>query len=160
LGRAKNLNSISEVEEVSMRCRLARIGIYALLAFCGCAGIVVPAVQQVFACECLQPKRPSEELNRAAAVFSGEVGDIKIEEHRFVVEIKVEKVWKGEIPKTIFVQTSKGEYDSGYSFAVGRKYLIYVYGGEPFTVNYCSRTKPLESASEDLKELGEGKQPK
>jgi len=108
----------------------------------------------------LSPKSPSEELKRAAAVFSGEVGDIKTEERSFVVEIKVEKVWKGEIPKTIVVQTSKLASDCGYSFALGRKYLIYVYGGEPFTVSHCSRTKPLESASEDLKELGEGNQPK
>ena len=143
-----------------MRCRLARIGIYASLAFCSCAGIVVPAVQQVFACKCLPPKRPSEELNRAVAVFSGKVSDIKTEEHRFVVQIKVESVWKGEIPKTITVQTSKWESACGYSFAAGKQYLIYVYGGEPFDVGHCSRTKPLDSASEDLKELGEGKQPK
>jgi hypothetical protein len=99
------------------------------------------------------------ELKRAAAVFAGEVIGIKTEEYSLTVEIKVERVWKGAINKTIVVQTSKWESDCGYSFATGKKYLIYVYGQAPFTVSRCSRTKPVESASEDLKELGEGKQP-
>jgi len=142
-----------------MRNCLERIGICASLVFCVCAGFVFLAAQQVFACECLPPKRPNAELKRAAAVFVGEVGGIRAEEYSLTVEIKVERVWKGAINKTIIVQTSKWESSCGYSMATGKKYLIYVYGKAPFTVSRCSRTKPLESASEDLKELGEGKQP-
>jgi hypothetical protein len=56
------------------------------------------------------------------------------------------------------METSKWESECGYSLAAGKKYLFYVYGKKPFTVSRCSRAKPLESASEDLRELGEGKQ--
>jgi len=87
----------------------------------------------------------------------GEVSNVQAGEYSHTVEIKTEKVWKGEIGKTIVIQTSK--WECGYPFVRGKKYLIYVYGKAPFAVSQCSRTKPIESASEDLKELGEGKQP-
>jgi hypothetical protein len=105
------------------------------------------------------PDKPRVELERAAAVFAGEVRSVKTEGHNLIVEIKVEKVWKGAITRTVVVQTANSGAACGYSFAEGKKYLVYAHGKGSLSVSLCSRTKPLESASEDLKELGDGKQP-
>ncbi len=146
-------------EEATMKSRLMGIGILALLALCGCAGFVILFDQPVFACSCARPDKPRVELERAAAVFAGEVTGIETEGRDLKVEIKVEKVWKGAVTRTITVQTARSSAACGYSFAAGKKYLIYAHGKESLSVSLCSRTSPLESAAEDLKELGEGKQP-
>jgi hypothetical protein len=44
-------------------------------------------------------------------------------------------------------------------FIVGKSYLVYAYGKEVFETGICTRTRDLDKASDDLKELGEGKEP-
>ena len=100
-------------------------------------------------------------LQSSRAVFVGEViaeeknGDIK------TFTFKVEKYWKGENKKKIEVfvyQTAR--YQS--PFKEGEKFLVYAFADEDgdLSVSRCSRSRALEYAEDDLKQLGEGKTPK
>lgn len=100
-------------------------------------------------------------LEISRAVFAGEVigeeknGDVK------TFKFKVEKYWKGEDTKEIEVfvyQTPR--YQS--PFKDGEKFLVYAMGDEDgkLTVSRCSRSRALEYAGDDIKQLGEGKTPK
>ena len=91
------------------------------------------------------------------AVFAGEALSIKTENKEELVEFKVERFWKGPQAKRLFIVTEI-ESNHRYKFTIGEKYLVYAYGSR-LSTNKCSRTKVLSSASDDLKELGEGKKP-
>jgi hypothetical protein len=141
-----------------MQHLILKAGAFAIII--GCLSIHFASYPHTaFACTCIPPKPPGEALKQASVVFAGEVSSIKTEKNSAIIEIKVEKVWKGQVIKTIVLETSKWESDCGYSFSIGKRYLIYAGGKEPFTASRCSRTKLLDSALEDLKELGEGKEP-
>ena len=73
------------------------------------------------------------------------------------VEFKVEKFWKGPRAKKISLKYIGS--DCAYQFVVGKKYLVYAYGKEILSTSICTRTKELDKASDDLKELGEGEEP-
>jgi hypothetical protein len=101
----------------------------------------------------------------AKAVFVGEVIGLREatredERHHsapYVFQIRVERYWKGvktqEIDISAMGVTRGGCCDIALS--EGHKYLIYVVGKSLSTG--CTRTRPLEQASEDLKILGPGK---
>ena len=105
------------------------------------------------ACDCARPGSPREELQRVDAVFSGEVSGVSREK----IEFKVEKFWKGPRAKNISIRYEQS--DCTYAFVTGKKYLVYAYGKEIFSTSICARTKELDKASDDLKELGEGEEP-
>jgi len=100
-------------------------------------------------------------LESSRAVFAGEVlseeknGDIK------TFKFKVEKYWKGAGKKEIVVSVYQtARYQS--PFKEGEKFLVYAMGDEDgkLTVSRCSRSRALEYAGDDIKQLGEGKTPK
>ncbi|MFN2393788.1 MAG: hypothetical protein ABR566_17725 [Pyrinomonadaceae bacterium] len=129
---------------------------------------------------CIKPGTASQELKRAAVVFSGKVIEkeyLKITDpsdndfggERLTIKIKVDKLWKGSIDNEIVLHTSEVKFPNGitsfmsedFSFASGESYLIYAfYYKNAFRTNGCTRTKLLSEAEEDLKELGEGYLPK
>jgi hypothetical protein len=109
--------------------------------------------KRAMACSCARPGSPREELRRRDAVFSGEVTSINREK----IEFKVEKFWKGPRAKWISIKYELSTCT--YVFVVGKKYLVYAFGKEILETNICTRTKELDKASDDLKELGEGKEP-
>jgi hypothetical protein len=85
-----------------------------------------------------------------------------------VAIFQVERGWKGETISKMFLATESMKYADGtedhsscdISFREGETYLIYAYGKEnELRANYCSRTRLLTKAEEDLKILGEGKEP-
>ncbi len=50
--------------------------------------------------------------------------------------------------------------DCEYPFKVGERYLVYAYGDEnELGTSTCTRTRKLKKAKEDLKALGEGRNP-
>jgi hypothetical protein len=108
---------------------------------------------RAMACDCARPGSPREELQRVDAVFSGEVSSVTREK----IEFKVEKIWKGPRAKRISIEYEQS--DCTYVFAVGKKYLVYASGKGVFSTSICTRTKELDKASDDLKEIGEGKEP-
>jgi hypothetical protein len=100
-------------------------------------------------------------LQHSTAVFVGEVtgeeknGDIK------TFKFEVEKYWKGAKRKEIEIfvyQTAR--YQS--PFKEGEKFLVYALADEDgkLTVSRCSRSRSLENAEDDIKQLGEGRTPK
>lgn len=100
-------------------------------------------------------------LQHSTAVFVGEItgeeknGDIK------TFKFEVEKYWKGAKKKEIEIfvyQTAR--YQS--PFKEGEKFLVYAVADEDgkLTVSRCSRSRALEHAEDDIKQLGEGKTPK
>jgi hypothetical protein len=109
--------------------------------------------QRAMACDCAWPGSPREELQRKDAVFSGEVTSINRER----IEFKVEKLWKGHRARKASIRYEQS--DCTYLFVVGKKYLVYANGKEILETDKCTRTKELDKASDDLKELGEGKEP-
>jgi hypothetical protein len=109
--------------------------------------------RRAMACDCTRPGSPGEELQRVGAVFSGEV----IRADREGIEFKVEKIWKG--PRAKKVTMNHELSDCTYVFVLGKKYLVYAYGKGSFSTSICTRTRRLDNASDDLKELGEGAEP-
>jgi hypothetical protein len=100
-------------------------------------------------------------LQRSTAVFVGEVtgdeknGDIKKS------TFKVEKYWKGENRKEIEIfvyETARFQSP----FKEGEKFLVYAMADDDgkLTVSRCSRSRALENAEDDIKQLGKGKTPK
>jgi hypothetical protein len=138
-----------------MKKRLGKIHMTAMVGaalFVSFAGF---AYQRAMACDCSPPGSAREELQRMDAVFSGEVisGDLRSAK----VEFKVEKVWKGPSAKKIALKYIGS--DCTYPFVIGKKYLVYASGKEILETHVCTRTKELDKASDDMKELGEGKEP-
>jgi hypothetical protein len=125
-----------------------------LLATCYFDGLIG---QAAYTYRCIKPGSPRQELEKATAVFIGKVTKINDDSSARINEFEVEKIWKGTSTKRIIVRTGKHLY--GYRFTEGEKYLVYAYGKGELETSRCGRTKSVESASLDLKELGEGKVP-
>ncbi len=53
----------------------------------------------------------------------------------------------------ITIETGRGGGDCGYSFELGKEYIVFAYGGENESLGtgICSPTRPIEQATEDLK---------
>ena len=125
-------------------------------------------------CDCLQPKSPTEELKIAKAVFVGKVVEViepdlskttrggrdnliaLMEKSSRRIKFKIERTWKGISLDEITVTTPPTS--CRYDFKVGERYLVYAYGMRitNLGVSKCTRTRKLQEAVEDLKELGEG----
>lgn len=114
---------------------------------------------QVFACTCAAPGSPTEELKNSAAVFSGKISDRISETNSYLIDFEVTKSWKGLEGDSIRVRTAKESAACGYNFESNKEYLVYGNNlqDDVLSTNICTRTKLLSQASDDLKELGEGK---
>ena len=152
-----------------------------ILLLAGSALLLVPLLSaqlatgsgRAHACSCFPTPPPLEALDRADAVFTGRVVSVGTftshgdPPYFRSVGLDVDTVWKGSIRSTTFVWVWP-EPGCGYSgFRLGKKFLVYAYENPPrdledddaLLVSYCSRTQPLEYAGEDLRELGEGRDP-
>jgi hypothetical protein len=130
---------------------------------------ILPAsVIEIYACKCAMEssKLPLEQqvihsLKESKAVFTGKVTAIeKLTILSVKVTMKVDRVWKKDLPETVILFTGVGKGDCGYPFKEGESYLIYEdSSSNSLVVNICSRTKLLSKADEELKILGNGKTP-
>jgi hypothetical protein len=106
---------------------------------------------------------------RSNAVFTGTAVDVRDESKEYVSAVlkgrtvtlrhivarfRIHKVFKG-LPadqKTVEVRTGFDGGSCGVRFKVGETYLVYAgpfeYGG--LTTNICSRTRPLNEATDDI----------
>jgi len=102
------------------------------------------------------PKSIKVVFKNSTAVFSGEVVEIRSGVNFLQAQFRVEHSWKGVKAEQVSVFTENTAESPHYR--VGEKYLVFagIREGKLFTGN-CSRTKRLEYADEDLKQLGEGK---
>ena len=121
--------------------------------------IVKPS--KVFACDCIGPGTPNEELARSTAVFSGKVISINrsLSGYAYNVTFDVEKIWKGVSEKNIVVSTSISGASCGFGFKEGEKYIVYANGEKSLSAGLCSRTHLLTQADTDISVLGVGKSP-
>ena len=117
-----------------------------------------------YACSCQGEGSPSEELEWSDSVFLGTVVSKRALGYDLgngvmnlgalvVVEFDVLRVWKGSTDQRRFITTRASQPACGYTFSSNTAYLVYAYSGG---VGLCSRTRPLERAKADLRELGEG----
>ena len=118
-------------------------------------------VEQSHACSCAYPGSPTEAMADSTSVFAGRAvdrGEFETSNgwSAFIVEFEVATVWKGPLYETMYLATNKSEDGCGYRFRLGEVYVIYTYDG---WTGLCARNQPLRQATEDLNELGRGRNP-
>ncbi len=121
-----------------------------------CAVVFIFSTVEAFGCTCMHLSRPIEnEFKGRDAIFSGKViRTVKTSQNNRQVTIRVENSWKGKVSKTVTISTSAFSSMCGYTFAKGKRYLIYAYGERnDLSTNICSRTKLLSDAEEDIEIL-------
>jgi len=120
-----------------------------------------------YACSCMQPLSPDEELPNYDAVFSGKVTDIVEKDPNdqvfssidpVFVTFDVNTVWKGDKKDTITIKTAQSSASCGFYFEENQEYIVYAsqYDSKYLEVSLCSRTGLLSDAIEDLQELSIG----
>ena len=114
------------------------------------------ALAPIYACSCIMPGAPSEELEKSAAVFAGKVLSIE-KDRQLKVNFAVNRVWKGRGDKTTSMGTAQHGASCGFTFSEGEEYIVYSRDGA--TVSLCSRTKLIADAQGDLDALGAGNRP-
>lgn len=119
----------------------------------------VTKIPVVFACSCIPPGSPTEELAKSTAVFSGKVLNISRDGYADKVTFDVEKIWKGVSEKNVIVATATEGAMCGFGFRKNEKYIVYASGENPLSTNLCSRTRLLTLADTDISVLGIGKSP-
>lgn len=121
------------------------------------------AVGTAAACSCIEPPPPKQAMEASSAVFSGKVVEIQQGQQQFApkrVTFEVDRSYKGVDAGRVVVTTASDSAMCGFGFQQGKSYLVYCHGGkEALGTNICTRTKNIEAAADDLKELGEGKKP-
>ncbi len=113
----------------------------------------------VSACECAPLDTPKQALTNSKTVFSGKV--IDIDKSLIALENKISfqvyNSYKGISDKEITIYTAQDSAACGFKFQENKEYLVYVYEYDgKLETNFCTRTKLLENANDDLKELGSG----
>ena len=128
------------------------------------------------ACDC-EPPPPREALDEASAVFTGTVVSFEtfsfeaevrpdFTEAFWSVELDVDRVWKGPVASTTFVYVWHGPACGYGNFNIGEDFLVYTHqriydeaNDDTLFVSFCSRTRLIENAGEDLQALGDGQAP-
>ena len=136
-----------------------------------CTALIVPLISlwillhpvQGYACSCVTPGSPSEEMASSAAVFMGKVVSVREFERDdglisssdpTTIEFAVSTVWKGPLYATMFLTTARWGGSCGFTFVKGETYVVNSRDG--LTVSLCSRTRSLSEAQHDLVEFGKG----
>jgi len=117
--------------------------------------VAAPAASD--ACSCIEPPPPDVALQRAGAVFEGQViAGVPSEDGRLVnVGFRVSQRWKGPADETISVSTPSQPATCGFTFESGKTYLVYADSmNGSLVATLCSRTRPIEMAGEDVLALG------
>lgn len=106
-----------------------------------------------------EPKSVEGAVKASKAVFSGKVVSFKEENGLKQARFKVAESWKGVETEEVIVLVNARLAESP-RYRVGESYLVFAVerDGKLFT-GACSRTKQLDRAAEDLKQLGEGTRP-
>jgi MYXO-CTERM domain-containing protein len=112
------------------------------------------------ACSCMMPPPPQEAMAGSAAVFEGTVTEVHGPKDDLPgsreVDLQIGRRFKGAEADTVTVTTAGSSAACGYSFEVGRTYLVYANDGDDgqLSVSLCSRTARIEDAGDDLSALG------
>lgn len=103
-------------------------------------------------CTCMRTPGVYESLVDSTAVLTGQVVDITEYSDHLSVLLKVGLIWKGYLGYYYRVNTAKSTAICGFDFQYGQSYLVYIdgnYGGN-LTVSFCSRTKLMQDAYNEM----------
>ena len=123
------------------------------------------AVEPCYACSCIMPGSPQEEMGRSSVVFQGKVtevrgapaGDMVNSMDPVQVIFEVSRVWKGPEYKNLVISTAMSSASCGFEFQPGQEYIVYANGGEDsLETGLCTRTRSLADGGEDIQALGDG----
>ena len=154
---------------MSIRSGLVFLSVVLVVLLAGLLSFLLP--EKSYACSCVCPGSPTEELEKSAAVFSGTVKSTtpSSSEHlTLTAEIEVNAVWKGPLYQTMYVSASNPRQGPvcGMHFVEGAQYIFYavyeIQGSDyspDWWVNRCTLTSPITGADYILDELGEGQAP-
>ena len=147
---------------------MRKIMVYLVLFMVTLISVFSYSTSTSYACSCVPPGTPQEEMERSAAVFSGKVTKIVDENQNnftqssadsLAVQIEVKDAWKGIDQKQVVVYTARDSASCGFEFEVNQEYLIYASESEgKLQTTICSRTTLLNMAAEDMDALGEGEE--
>ncbi len=124
-----------------------------------------------YACSCMQPLSPDEEMENFDVVFSGKVTKVEEKQDGFwnqstgtkISTFDVYTIWKGDKKDTMTVWTDELS-SCGVFFEENKEYVVYAFTssdyGDNLSTSICSRTGFLSDAIEEFDELGPGYSPK
>lgn len=142
---------------------MTRVSRWLVLLACAIAALMVQP-NCAYACSCVAPGTPAEELAKSDAVFLGRVVDVKaptgpIDDSSDVTMVTFEtsQVWKGQITQTQTLTTPGSSASCGVTFTPGQEYVVYARVNEGvLTTTLCSRTQLASDATEDITAFGAG----
>jgi len=113
-------------------------------------------------CECV-PSGVKAELRSSEIVFTGTITEVDSARVKFAVH----RVYKGRVPVEFEMPNLVlGDCMAGFragAIQLGKELLVYAWHdkffAEGFVTHYCSRTRSVEFAAEDLSKLGRGRPP-
>ncbi len=122
--------------------------------------------QKAYACSCMTPGTPQEELKDVDVVFMGkvtQVEDTQQFEPQKSVSFIVEKAWKGlskeDFNSPLQIVTPGNSAMCGIDFTEGETYVVYAGTNSEngnLQAGLCSRTALASQATDDLAQLGDG----
>jgi len=110
----------------------------------------------VFAAEVVEIGKPYPDVMKTKDAYA-EMAKVK-------VRLKIERVWRGELPEEVVITGGAVKFPDGsiwmvgclYPFEEGEKYLVYANGTKnELGVSMCSRTRPLDKAAKEVEILDE-----
>lgn len=100
---------------------------------------------------------PCESYWRSSVIFGGRVTEIETLKEKGgweqrLIRFAVADRFRGQTENMVEVITGRGGGDCGYSFEIGKNYLVYTFEREDgrLGTGICSRTRELSNAVEDL----------
>jgi hypothetical protein len=150
----------------------------ALMIVLSLASLMFVFPLQAMACSCVGP-RGKAAVKASLVAFRGTVTKIDYldpdtaqSEPRIIVTFLVSRVWKGLVRREIVLHTIYNKYScAGFYFQKGKEYLVFAYPTEDHMAkrfspakntlgtNICTGTNLIESAQDDLREIGKGRKP-
>lgn len=110
--------------------------------------------EEAAACDCVPPKDPIQAADASSAVFVGKVVMLDQGKDNWIATLQVKQRWKGDLDQELTVYTALSEASCGFKFEKGKDYLVYAVKKDGLLqVSFCSRTKLLSEAKEDLDAL-------
>lgn len=113
-------------------------------------GVSVPAVAHACKCARPEPTPVRQAFAEAALVVEARVdAHAYVMDRGFVTRLTPKRVFKGAPTKTIEIAAAK---TCAVGFTPGTRWLVFAYddGDGGFTTTYCSRSKPIADATDDL----------
>jgi hypothetical protein len=131
-----------------------------LLTFAAALALAALKPATASACSCMQQTQEDAAQN-ASAIFEGRVTRIDDPAGEPKVQFQIVRSFKGPSQESLTASTANSSAACGYGFEQGKSYLVYATQGEggALEVSLCSRTAPIENATEDLNKLGLGVTP-